>query len=106
MCTTVLHLELLLHGETRFGTHYISSRSLDKEKEAAGEMVADRRYMAWLDGTLEGHKKGKKKYKDEGLWVKARIQDENWWATGAMIQEIVSPIVELLRLGDSEVAHP
>ena len=94
---------LLLPGDTRFATEFIMAGRLQKEKAAAAEMVADRRYSQWLDGTLEGKKKAAKSYKAEGLWAKGRVLDEEWWLKGELILEIVNPIVELLRLGDSEV---
>ena len=96
-------LEVLLPAETRFATNFIMAARLVKEKEAAAEMVGDRRYGQWLDGTLEGKKKGAKTYRAEGRWMKANFQDDDWWATGELILAIVGPIIELLRLADSEV---
>lgn len=96
-------LELLLPGDTRFATNFIMSGQLGKEEAASGEVVADRRYMQWLDGTLEGLKKGKKKYHTEGIWVKNKINDPKFWEMNKLILTVVDPIVELLRLGDSEL---
>ena len=95
--------ELLNPGDTRFATNFIMSGQLQKEKDAGAELAADRRYMQWLNGTLPRKKQRAKGYKAEGLWVKSKLQDPDWWEKGEMILGIVSPIIELLRLADSEL---
>ena len=37
------------------------------------------------------------------MWAKARIGEGAWWHRGEVILTIVEPIVELLRLADSDV---
>ena len=50
--------ELLNPNDTRFATNFIMHGSLHKQREAAGEFSADRRYMQWLTGTLPGKRQG------------------------------------------------
>lgn len=50
--------ELLNPNDTRFATNFIMHDSLHKQREEAGEYVADRRYMQWLTGTLPGKRQG------------------------------------------------
>ena len=73
--------ELLNPGDTRFATNFIMALCLYNEKDASGEFSADRRYMQWLNGTLPGKKQGKKGYFAEGVWVKNKIADEEWWGS-------------------------
>ena len=35
--------------------------------------------------------------------MKSKVNDEDWWSTVSTILTVITPIVELLRLGDSEV---
>ena len=94
--------ELLNPCATRFATNFIMADSLQDQKDSGGEMVADRRYMQWLNG--EGTRRRRKKsYYAEGIWVRSKMQDGSFWEMGAMIQKIVYPIIELLRLADSEL---
>lgn len=95
--------ELLLPVETRFATEFIMGQRLVDEQSAAQEMVADRHYGQWLNGSLEAKKTQTKKYKTEGMRVKGMINNDDWWATGALIMEIVTPIIQLLRHADSEL---
>ena len=85
----------------RFATNFIMLERLYKEKDASAETTADRRYTQWLNGTISGKKKGAKQYKAEGVWVKSKVNDEDWWSTVSTILTVITPIVELLRLGDS-----
>ena len=96
-------LELLLPGDTRFATNFIIAGRLVKEQDSAKEMVADRRFDQWLEGKLEGKKTGNKIYKALGMWVKEKVNDADWWVKNETILSIVDPIIELLRLGDSEL---
>ena len=76
--------------------------SLVTQPDAAKDMVTDRRYMSWLKG--EGTKgKRKKPYYNEGIWLKSKYFDDDLWAKGELILEIVEPIVTLLRMADSEL---
>ena len=94
--------EVLNPGATRFATNFIMSASLITQSDAAKDMVTDRRYMSWLKG--EGTKgKRKKSYYNEGVWLKSKFLDDDWWAKGELILEIVEPIVTLLRMADSEL---
>ena len=95
--------ELLLPAETRFATSFIMADRLHNEKQSAVETVADRKWAQWLNGTLEGKKKRKKSYYAEATVIKTRINNDAWWDKLALIMEIVTPIVELLKHGDSEL---
>ena len=83
--------ELLFPGETRFMTQFICAQSLLREKDAAIELVNDRRFVAWLQG---------KTYKTAGLEMRARINDDAWWAKYDAVVGAVEPIIKLLRDGD------
>ena len=84
--------EVLNPGATRFATNFIMPASLITQSDAAKDVVTDRRYMSWLKG--EGTKgKRKKSYYNEGVCLKSKFLDDDWWAKGELTLEIVEPIV-------------
>ena len=75
--------EVLNPCATRFATNFIMSASLVTQSDAAKDMVTDRRYMSWLKG--EGTKGERKKpYCNEGIWLKSKFLDDDWWAKGEL----------------------
>ena len=70
--------ELLNPNDTRFATNFIMHDSLHKQCEAAGEYVADRRYMQWLTGTLPGKRQGQSR-------ATARPRDVVMMSTNMMV---------------------
>ena len=65
-------------------------------------MVSDRRYVQWLDGTLEGYtSKNKKPYFEEGMWVRNQVLSAAWWGEGVLTEVLSEPLIVLLRHADS-----
>ena len=81
-------------GETRFYTEYIAATRILKVRSALQETVVSAEYKEWGD---------KQSYKAEALRVRRLILDEDLWADIELMNELFAPIVELLRLVDSDL---
>lgn len=84
----------LLAGDTRFYTEFIAAERILLVKSALQETVVSGAFGEWAD---------KQSYKAEAARVKALILNEEWWAIIVLMVALFKPIVDLLRLVDSDL---
>lgn len=83
-----------LAGDTRFYTEYIAATRVLQVKSALQETVVSAEYKEWAE---------KQSYKAEAMRVKKLILDEDLWTDIELMVELFKPIVDLLRLVDSDL---
>ena len=81
-------------GDTRFYTEYIAASRVLQVKSALQETVVSADYNSWAE---------KQTYKAEAIRVKKLILEDDVWAEIELTVELFKPIVELLRLVDSDL---
>lgn len=90
-------LQLLHPNDTRFCTEFLSHKRLLEVKDSLQETVVDKRFKKWLE---------KKRYKNMGQEISARVLDANWWSRTDELHKLCEPIVSLLRLMDAGGSCP
>ena len=81
-------------GDTRFYTEYLAGHRVLEVKSALQETAVSSEYTAWAM---------KQSYKADALKVKKQILDEDWWEDLTLMDNLSKPIVDLLRLVDSDL---
>ena len=85
-------LQLLKVGETRFASHYIMIKRLVDMRDALSSMVVSPQWQTWKQSNSE-----------KAMRVRGTILDEAWWVQAELFVSIMEPLVDLLRLCDSDV---
>jgi hypothetical protein len=80
-------------GDTRFYTDYIAATRVLQVKSALQETEVSAEYKEWAE---------KQSYKAEAMRVKKLILDEDLWTDIELMVELFKPVVDLLRLVDSD----
>ncbi|CAL8465691.1 g5227 [Coccomyxa elongata] len=88
-------LRLLTPGDTRFCTEYIAAARVLQVKSALQETAVSAEFKEWAD---------KQSYKAEAIRVKKLILNEDLWTNIELMVGLFKPIVDLLRLVDSDLA--
>lgn len=82
---------LLRPADTRFGTNVIMLERLVEVKDNLQEMVASRKYKAWVQ---------KRALEDASSSITKHITSDNFWLRCQLYLDINKPVYELLRLID------
>ena len=93
-CKVRVYTLLSLAGETRFYTEYIAATRVLQVRSGLQETAVSSEYKEWAD---------KQSYKADAMRVKKLILDEDLWTDIELMVELFKPIVELLRLVDSDL---
>lgn len=81
-------------GVTRFYTEYIAATRVLQVKSALQEIAVSAEFKEWAD---------KQSYKAEAIRVKKLILNEDLWTDIELMVDLFKPIVDLLRLVDSDL---
>lgn len=85
-------LQLLKVGETRFASHYIMLKRLVEMRDGLSSMVVSPQWQTWKQSNSE-----------KSMRVRGTILDEAWWVQAELFVSIMEPLVDLLKLCDSDV---